>query len=234
MRALVAPFLSVLALVSVPGPVAAQSRPTYVSALLAGDVVRGGSIDYDGLPVPAAGRSEEGSAAPALLLRAGTAIGERWGVEIEAGFGGSIESVRSFDVSVFTFSLPSTVLFPDGFLPPSFFAYERQTSQRRATVGASIWTRRQLGERAGLTFLGGLVFTRVRTEETLRFDNPLGLSVVPSHEATSYGAGPMAGIETDVRLTRGLSMSAGVRLHSDNAAGSAWVVRPAAGLRWSF
>lgn len=235
MRSLFVVCLSLLGVAGVPSSALAQSPSTYVSALLAGDIVRGTSVDNDLLPIFPGHRNEQGTAAPALLLRAGTPIGERWGVEVEAGFGGSIESVRSYDVSIFTIAAPGSVLFPEGSLPPPFSAYEIRTSEQRTTVGASVWTRRELGERAALIFLGGLVFSRVHTEDDIRFDNPFALSVVPTGlESTSYGVGPMAGIETDVRLRGALSLTAGVRLHSDNAVGRAWVIRPAAGLRWSF
>lgn len=234
MRSLFAVCLSLLAVVGVPSSALAQSPSTYASALLAGDIVRGTSIDNDLLPIFPGHRNEQGTTALALLLRAGTPIGERWGVEFELGVGGAIETVRSFDVSI-AFRTASSILLPEGFLPPAFSAYEIRTSERRTTMGASVWTRRELGERAGLTFVGGLVFTRVTTEEDLRFDNPFALSIAPpSGETASYGVGPMAGIETDVRLTGDLSLTAGVRLHSENAVGSAWVIRPAAGLRWSF
>lgn len=235
MRSVFVVCLSLLAVAGVPSAAAAQGPSTYVSALLAGDIVRGTSVDSDLLPIFPGRRNEQGSAAPALLLRAGTPIGERWGVEVEAGFGGSIESVRSYDVSIFTIAAPGSILFPEGSLPPPFSAYEMRTSERRTTIGASVWARRELGERAGLIFLGGLVFSRVHTEDEIQFDNPFALSIAPSAlEATSYGVGAMAGIETDVRLTGRLSLTAGVRLNSENAVGRAWVIRPAAGLRWSF
>ena len=239
MRSIAIACLSLLATVGISASAAAQTPSTYVSVLLAGDIVRGTHIDDDAFPVLPGLRHESDDAALAILVRAGTPIGKRWGVEFEAGFGGAIESVQSYDVSVFAFTRPSAGLFidgfPDGFLPPPFAAYEVRTAERRATIGASVWTRREIGERAGLTFLGGLVFSRVRTEATIDFDNPFALSIVPgSHESTAYGVGPMAGIETDVRLTDSLSLSAGVRLHSENAVGSAWVIRPAAGLRWNF
>lgn len=239
MRSLAIACLCLLAIAASSRSAAAQSPSTYVSVLIGGDIVRGTSIDNDALPLLPGLRHESDDAAVAVLVRAGTPIGERWGVEFEAGFGGAIESVQSYDVSAFAFARPGAGLFLDGFpdrlLPPPFVAYEVRTSQRRATLGASVWTRREIGERAGLTFLGGLVFSRVRAEDTIDFDTPLGLSVVPvSHESTAYGVGAMAGIETDVRLTGSLSLSAGARLHSENAAGRAWVIRPAAGLRWNF
>lgn len=233
------PILCALAVscVLAPAPALAQSR-WYVSALAAGDVVRGTSTKSEiQFPVPQFDESGDGEAL-ALLLRGGTSIGERWGVELELGFGSSISERVEFDYPFIAFS--QLIVLPDGLsLPPPFFSFEAETSQRRTTVGASLWTRRPIGERAGLTFLGGIVFSRVHTEhDALITPNPLALSIVPptlDSETTDHGFGPMAGIETDVRLTRALSLSAGVRIHGESAGDRrAWLVRPSAGLRWSF
>lgn len=212
-----------------PVPVSAQSSSAYVSVLAAGDVVRGTSITNN---YPFGGfESETNGEALALLLRAGTPLGGRWGVEFEFGYGGEIE-----DTSRFPFALPNILMLPDGLsLPFPGFAPEVVRTQQRTTYGAALWHRMQPTDRVDVTVLGGLTFQRVRTAHSMSFlDGPIALSVVPTdYEVIEYGAGPMAGIETGIGLTRRLAITAGARLHA-GAGGRGWLMRPAAGLRWSF
>lgn len=215
-------------------PVSAQNQ--YVGAALVGDIARFSRADLDDdrrlFPTVPREASLDGEAL-GLGVSAGTAIGERWGIEIEVVRPARIErSIRQ----TFPFTFPAPGLFPlPGPLPT--FEFELQGSQRHTTITAAGWLRQDLGDRFEISYLAGITFSRMELEHTVSI--PLLRSLIPiplpSIDAIEHGVGPAIGIQAQWKVTDRVAIVPGMRLHGVALSGtSGWLLRPAIGARWLF
>jgi hypothetical protein len=167
-------------------------------------------------------------------LRAGLALGERWGVEAEVAIPATLEEDVRYDIL-----LPYLTSLGNG---SSVFTSERslplsQRIERQAiTTSALLWFRKPMGDRVSLVLLGGVGFTRLSEGRgiVLPFVTSLPTLVAPNR-IISYDAGPVVGVDVPVRLSDRFDVVGGVRLHAfDTDGSSGWLVRPSAGARWRF
>jgi hypothetical protein len=218
----------------------ARAQQAYVGGALVGDIVRLSGSDNIG-----SGEAYGGS------LRVGTAIGNRWGVDLEFVRPGKIESdlgsvLPLADTSPIVrygqgfmsgpgLRLPFSVDEPLPILPASGSASSRYT-----TLSAMAWARQSVGERVELMYLGGVAFARVDQTTVFRIASapvfPFGPSgLVVDNDYTSYEAGPAVGLDARIRMTDHLRLATGVRLIAlDTGGRSAWLTRPSVGLHWIF
>jgi hypothetical protein len=230
-----ASVLFVLLLAAAPATAQTSDR-TYVGASILREFARYGGVDVEDDETPVAPElelSRDGDAT-GFAVTAGRALGDRWGVELEVARGGSIENGLRQRVGPRLVDVP--VLLPPG-IPFPEFEFELHIEQRHTTIVAAAWVRQDIGRRVGLALLGGVSFIRVETEQEIRNVDPRLALFAPyprEIETVEHGTGPVIGADVIVGLATRLAVTAGVRLHGVDAGGSGWLVRPAAGLRWSF
>jgi hypothetical protein len=174
--------------------------------------------------------------ATALSLRVGTAITDRWGVELEVTRPSEIEHEvePSYPFPLFHEVLPAGVALPN---VASLIPLPRMRLMRRnTTVDAVAWIVQPVSDRVDLVYVGGIAFSRVTEDREFDFRfAPQLLVVQPSVRSITSGVGPVAGIEARVALTDHLLLLPGVRLHAvdDNTVGG-WLARSSVGLGWRF
>jgi hypothetical protein len=226
---------SVVVLVAV-GVWPASAQSTYVSAAIAGDVLR--STHSETVLGP---DISQGGEAVSFALRVGTPLGSRWGVELEFARGGEIETDFSgaiplgsrVDAITWSSSVPGS---PMTQLLPRPVPFRLRSSQRHNTLSTTVWMNQELSQRISLVYLAGMGFYRSTVENEARFDILLPELAIPGllptlSKTVSYGVRPLAGFEVRIDLTDHVELVPGVRLHGlDNA----WLVRPAVGLAWNF
>ena len=94
-----------------------------------------------------------------------------------------------------------------------------------------------VGGTVDLVYLGGVAFSRERTEISQNFPTILGLiAPLPPPSAfrsttISYGTRPLAGVEARIRFTSHVRLIPGVRLQGIT---EGWLLRPYVGLGWFF
>jgi opacity protein-like surface antigen len=211
-------------------PAAAQS--TYVGASLVGDIARFNKIDYDDDVFSRIVGNEFSADGEALgfNVKLGRALSERWGVELEFARTGVFETdSRSILPTILTERL-------DVDLRAVTSAFEYQSQRTHTMLAVLGWVRQDLGSRFELSYLGGVSFNRVETEQD--YSGPRILIyppiAVPDYETTAYGTGPTVGIEAAVKFGAA-AVTGGVRLQSAIGDGpSGWLIRPNVGLRWTF
>jgi hypothetical protein len=226
-------LMTILALLAVANPVAAQS--TYVGGSLVFDLARFDKIGYDedDLPRLTGATSVDGEAL-GFNLRIGRALGERWGVEFEFARSGEIEHEASYGVPFLT----DIALLPPELQILPIPQYELETEQRYTGYGALAWIRQNLGDRVDLTYLGGVIFNRAAIEQDLRITDPRlvqWISVIPNMTLIEYSISPAVGIDAGVKLGDAAAITAGLRVHGATAGGRTGVLlRPNVGVRWTF
>jgi hypothetical protein len=130
----------------------------------------------------------------------------------------------------FTFSSGSTSVIPIRFV-------QSDIRQSHSDFDAVIWGRQAVGARVDLVYLGGVVFSRERTEITQNFPTILGLFAPLPPNSTfrsttiSYGTRPLAGVEARIGFTSHVRLIPGVRLQG---IADGWLLRPYVGLGWFF
>jgi hypothetical protein len=215
--------LGCLLAIATASTVSAQSA--YVGVSFVGDVIRVSGTD--GL-----GDGETFGAA----LRAGTPLGQGWGVELEFARTGPVET--SPEVSILSADLRAFGVIPD---LQSFPLPRIQVERQLTTVTALLWRSQELSDRLTLLYLGGVAFTRTHAEMEITYPAlppfvPMSPSpLLPirgiSQETVTYDADVAVGFEGRIRLTEHVRLTPGIRLHS--AAGG-WAIRPGIGLTWVF
>ena len=222
--------LCVTAFVSVAASASAQS--TYVGAGVGADIFRPGGVEASGFDNP------RGGEAVAWSLRLGTSMTDRWGVEVGLTRPAEIERETSGGYPVPLLG-PISVTSAVGIaVPPSatIFRSTFHTSRRNTTLDAVAWVAQPVGSRVDLIYLGGVAFAR--TVEEVDFSVPrlgVGIPIIAptSTRSTTYGAGPLAGLEARVALTEHALLIPGVRLYGiSTQAGGGWLVRPSVALGW--
>jgi len=228
------------------GGTPALAQSAYVAVGIGADVFRARHVDAGGFDGP----SVDGEAI-ALSLRAGTAVTDRWGVEMEFTRAAEIERevrqgfpvplLRSYQVSA-TGGVGPGVVLPADTIRTVFPIFESTTrvSRRNATLDAVLWVAQPVGSRVDLVYLGGVAFTRATETLAFQFTQRTALApiVVPnSTQTTTYGTGPVAGLEARIQLTAHVVLMPGIRVHgvSDTGnVGGGWLLRPAVALGWRF
>jgi hypothetical protein len=233
---------TLVALVAIALWAAPASAQTYVAAVLGADLARSYESSSDGVSYPGGDRD-----ALSWALRAGTAFGSRWGVELEFNRGGELESDGS---PVFLASQPgrsewSSLVGLTSATSPSalsliYPAPTVETEQRTVTWNAIAWVKQPISSRADLVVLAGIGFSHVTQETEFSFTFPppqvLGIIRAPyTTKSSAYGAGPIVGVETRVRMTDHLELTPGLRVQSlGNALTQGIVIRPSVALGWTF
>jgi hypothetical protein len=219
-------------------PAFAQSP--YVGAAVGLDMLRSDRVDAPG------GRDAAGDGeAIAFSIRLGTAVGDRWGVELgftrpskierESTLGYPIPLLAALTAS--TTNVPTTISVPSSLIAPiPIFESSTRIERRNTTLDAVAWVSQPVGGRVDLVYLGGLAFSRVVEDLEFQFTRRIATIVIPNSTRTiTYGVGPVAGIEGRIALTDHVRLVPGVRLHSISGSGTdGWLLRATAGLAWHF
>jgi hypothetical protein len=222
----------------------AGAQSAYVAGTIGADVSRVSHTDANFYAT-----SPDGSEALSGSVRVGTAIGPNWGVELEFVQSGHSHDQVTPVVSPlatsgsttpaqvttvpgvsFTFTSASTNVIPVRFV-------QSDIRQSHSDLDALIWVRQAVGGSVDLVYLGGVAFSRQRTEITQNFPTILQLfAPLPPSSAfrsttISYGTRPLAGVEARIGLTSHVRLIPGVRLQG---IADGWLLRPYVGLGWFF
>lgn len=218
----------------------AHAQSAYVAATIGADVSRLSHSTSSLARVPA-GDSEVIS----WSLRAGTPVGESWGVELEF-----VQSGRSHGevVPIDVLPLVGIVTPPGGSIVspvptidvipraiPSPIAFQTDVRRSRYNLDTVAWVRQRVSGSVDLVYLGGIAFSRQRIEITQTFPTFLAL-FAPGGGAfrtttIEYGTRPLVGAEARIALTSHVRLVPGIRLQG---LGGGWLLRPYAGLGWFF
>ncbi len=200
----------------------ADAQSSYVGTTVFGNVVR--TSGPRGLIEPT-GSGES----PAIGVRTGTSIGERWGLDAEAVYSGRITTQQTLNTRLIGLDpvLGSTSLWVP--LPQT-----TTHSVRHSTFSTMVWVRQQPAERLSLTYLGGIAFVRFdssyRTESQLPSSFPM--PIVPfEQKITSYYAGPSLGFDAAIRVASRVDVVPSVRLMIFR---DLLIARPGVGVVWKF
>jgi len=222
-------------------PAFAQGASVGVS--LTGDVARFSRSETGGV------RDLSGSGeAIGFALRAGTALGSNWGVEVELARPSRIENEGAPDFLPLAYpNLPplgagagveGTVVPGLGVLIYPPISYRIRTSQRNTTFSAGAWARQILSARAALVYSGGVGFQRTERDVEFSYGPVGGLIAAPAilppsvmTRTTVYSTRPFVGLDARIGMTDHLELVAGVRLHGLE---NGLLVRPGIGLGWTF
>src|SRR4029079_1786254 len=219
----------VLTLVVVVFAASARAQSAYVAGTIGADVSRVTHTDANFISSPDGNETLSGS------VRVGTAIGSSWGVELEfvqsghshdqvtpvvsplaTNTSGVTSSASTSGVPTISFqgvTLPSPSI---NVLPVRFV--QSDIRQSHSDFDALIWARQAVGGSVDLVYLGGVAFSRQRTEITQNFPTIFQLlAPLPPNSAfrsttISYGTRPLAGVEARIRFTSHVRLLPGVRL----------------------
>jgi hypothetical protein len=233
-RLCAASALGLLLGAAIARPAAAQG---YVAASVFGDIAR--FDQYESTGSDSSGSGE----AIGFALRLGTAIGPRWGVDLEFARPSQIETELSppyIPLLMTTDLLPSvppnigSPVVPDAIFP---YSYRVETHQRNTTLATSVWIGQPVTPRFTLRYLAGIAFGRttrdidVVYEPLPRFAPIITVPARTSSSATTYDVGPLVGVEGAIGLTEHVQLTPGIRLHGIEGG---WLLRPSVGLGWTF
>lgn len=223
------------------GPAVAQS--TYVAGAVGVDVFRPARVDARGVENLAAGGE-----AVAFSLRVGTAITDRWGVDLELSRPREIErETRRGGPIPLPVGQPvpsAIVVVPDG-VPLPIVESTTRFERRNTTLGATAWVAQTLSGPVDLVYLGGVAFNRVVEEvhtdfvppifPARRLLLPLPLVRPGSTRTTTYGVGPVVGVDARLSLTDHVMLVPGLRLQGvGGSAAGGWRFRSSVGIGWKF
>lgn len=232
----------VLTLLVVLLAASARAQSAYVAGTISADVSRVSHTDANFIS-----SSPDGNETLSGSVRVGTAIGSSWGVELEFVQSGhshdqvtpvvsplatstSTTPAQVITLPGFTFTAASTNVIPIRFV-------QSDIRQSHSDLDALIWARQAVGGSVDLVYLGGVAFSRERTEITQNFPTILGLfAPLPPNSAfrsttISYGTRPLAGVEGRIKFTSHVRLIPGVRLQG---IADGWLLRPYVGLGWFF
>jgi hypothetical protein len=236
-----------LSLVLVP-PAFAQS---YVAGLIGADVVRSTHAETIAGPT-ATGQPPTPTGEPLSgALRVGTALGGRWGVELEFARTANIDQETTLrpPINILTTGfISATAFLPEGLqtiptiFPPITFEYRYRLRENYTTLSPSAWITQTLGDSFELAYLGGLAFTRARSTFELAINRitstPPVILPFPASQTmrrTIYDVTPVAGVEGRFALTDHVRLLAGIRAQGlTSSSGGGWALRPSVGLGWVF
>lgn len=198
-----------------------------------------------------ASQLERGGTAPAVAVRAGIALGQRWGAEVEVARAFTIEHSNTTNGGVLASGNVSSSLigvFGIDTIPPIRFAptLRTETEQQLTAVNALAWVSYAVSGRIDLVLAAGAAFNRTVVEQRVRIEPgtlpgipgfPAGFPGFPldlfasSTRVVNYGVGPVVGVETRIAVGDRLRVVPAVRMSS---AFGGWSVRPTAGVVWMF
>jgi hypothetical protein len=224
--------------------VSARAQSAYVAGTIGADVSRMSHTDANFYA-----SSPDGSETLSGSVRVGTAIGSSWGVELEFVQSGHSHDqltpvVSPLATATNTSATPAQVITLPGFtftssspnvIPIRFVQSDIRESH--SDLDALIWARQAVGGSVDLVYLGGVAFSRQRTEITQNFPTILQLfAPLPPNSAfrsttISYGTRPIAGVEARIGFTSHVRLVPGVRLQG---IADGWLLRPYVGLGWFF
>ena len=231
----------VLTLLVVLFAASARAQSPYVAGTIGADVSRVSHTDSNFVSSPDGTETISGS------VRVGSAIGPNWGVELEFIHSGRshdqvtpqvfplaantpVTGAPAISLQGFTFTSASPNAIPVRFV-------ESDVRQSHSDLDAVLWVRQGVGGSVDLVYLGGVAFSRQRTEITQNFPTILGLfAPLPPNSAfrtttISYGTHPLAGVEARIRFTSHVRLIPGVRLQG---IADGWLLRPYVGMGWFF
>lgn len=226
------PTVLFVALAFVAAPAFAQ--PAYVVGAVGVDVSRFDTVEAAGLP-----SVTPGGEAAALSLRLGTAIGQRWGVELAFTRPSDVErdGYQGYPIplAVGAAAAQTGLAVPTGIAFPVFESRIR-FQRRNTTLDTVAWVAQTAGSRVDIVYLAGIAFTRIVEDVDFEFTRQANGIVWPDSTRTIvYGVAPVAGIEARVGLTDHVMLVPGMRLYGIGGnAGHGWLLRAATGLAWRF
>lgn len=215
------------ALVLVLAPRIAHAQSPYVAGTIGADISRFGHTDSTFSP-----SATNDSEAISGSVRVGTSVGQNWGVELEFVRSGSSRGEVPPPVPLPFAGVLSNIV--PGAFPISVFQTEvRQSHYDFDTVA---WVRQAAGAKVDMVYLGGVAFSHHRTEISQTFPTALRtlLPVPPGSFRTTvveYSTRPLVGAEARIGLTSHVRLIPGIRLQGLT---DGWMLRPYAGLGWSF
>ena len=220
----------------------ARAQSAYVAGTIGADVSRVSHTDAN-----FSSSSPDGSETLSGSVRVGTTVGPSWGVELEfvqsahshdqvtpvvspLATTTSITGAPAITLQGFAFTSASASVIPIRFV-------QSDIRQSHSDLDALFWVRQGVGGSVELVYLGGVAFSRERSEITQNFPTILGLlAPLPPNSAfrsttISYGTRPLAGVEARIRFTSHVRLLPGVRLQGIT---EGWLLRPYVGLGWFF
>jgi hypothetical protein len=191
----------------------AVAQSTYATASVGTEVSRFMRFEQD---IPSDGFT--GGEAVFGALRVGTAVGERWGVELE-------------------FARPAALnhssILGSGRLDLPFDEPQLHIKQEKASISMLAWVPQRVGSAVQLVYLGGVTFHRTATAGRLGPERPADSRF--DSKLTEYSTGPTVGMEARIALTTHVQVVPGVRLDGIQVANSnGWLLRADAGISWVF
>jgi hypothetical protein len=217
---------------------------TYVAAVVGADLTKSYQSTTNGTTFP-----DGDGEVMSWGLRVGTALGSRWGVELEFNRPDELEMQNGPVIYAQPLSAASAISWTStaagGVIdvsPTIFPAPEIRIDQRATTWNASAWVGKPLGARADLVVLGGLGFSRVvQNSEYVIGGPPQLVARIPLAQRSyrtrtaSYGVGPLVGVEARIHMSERLQLTPGVRVQSlGNDLTQGLVLRPSIALGWMF
>jgi hypothetical protein len=213
---------------------AALAQSPYVAATVGADVSRFSHSTSSLTRLPSSD-----SEVISWSLRAGTSVGENWGVELEFVKSGRSRVEGPFGVQPL---IPATGTVPGGTiivspLPniPSPIAFQTDVRRSHSDFDTVAWARQRVAGSVDLVYLGGVAFSRQRSEITQTFPTVLALFAPGGGTfrttTINYSTRPLVGAEARIALTSHMRLVPGIRLQG---LGEGWLVRPYAGLGWFF
>jgi len=214
-------------------PAAAFAQSPYVAGAVGVEVSRFDTFENAGFPDTAAGGE-----AIAWSLRLGTAISERWGVELSFTRPSTLETAISqgypIPLALGAGAVSSGIAIPPELAFP-IFEFRTRVERRHTTVDAVAWVAQNPGGRVEMVYLAGLAFSRIVEDVELQFPWRIVGFVPTATRTIDYGVGPVVGMEGRVALTDHVQLVPGIRLYGIGGTGrSGWLVRAATGLTWQF
>jgi hypothetical protein len=219
--------------VGISAPVLAQSP--YVAGAIGADISRFSHAESNGAPTPS-----NDSEVLSGSLRVGTSVGSNWGVELEFVRSGRSHSqspifyplaqagTTTIAAGAFTFTNGPNISIP---IP---FEYRSDVTQRHESFDAVVWARQPVGGSVDLVYLGGVAFSRDRSDTTQTFTPGIRTIVPPAPFRSTfieYATRPLVGMEARIGLTSRLRLMPGLRVQG---LGEGWLLRPYIGLGWFF
>ncbi len=202
-------------------PLAAAAQRPYVGASLTGNTVR-----WSGLLSDTLGNGTSLGAG----LRAGTAIGERWGLDAEVVHPGWIEWDYGYQATIGSFASPLIGSSPTMLTVPAGYVQK----SRQSTLAATLWVRQRPFQRVDVVYSAGVAI--LRQDQQTNY-TPLQIPGLPfpvegfERKYSSYSTGPVLGLDVPVHVTDHLRVVPAMRLM---VFGSALIARPSIGAAWQF
>jgi hypothetical protein len=224
----------------------AMAQSPYVAGAIGADVSRVSHADSSLFSSPSSGAEVLSGA-----LRVGTSVGPNWGVELEFARSGRTEEqgpivsplalAGSISGAIQGTSTLTTItqLLPAGTVPGSIpipipFDYQSDVRTRHSSVDAVAWARQSVGGRVDLVYLGGIAFSRDRSDLTEAI-TPVLRTIAPPETFHStfidYATRPLVGMEARIKFTSRLRLIPGFRVQG---LADGWLLRPYVGLGWFF